>query len=110
MPPRNRLPLVLLVVLAVCAPSLAQPASPLPPSAPGNPPDIPYLEEQWELLWYLNQDVLWKRCAATAPVTAADRTRAIEALRVACASDFGPERAAALMALAKTGDPPWRRC
>lgn len=105
MPPRNRLPLVLLVVLAVCAPSLAQPASPLPPSAPGNPPDIPYLEEQWELLWYLNQDVLWKRCAATAPVTAADRTRAIEALRVACASDFGPERAAALMALAKTGDP-----
>jgi HEAT repeat protein len=99
------LPLVLLVVLAVCAPSLAQPASPLPPSAPGNPPDIPYLEEQWELLWYLNQDVLWKRCAATAPVTAADRTRAIEALRVACASDFGPERAAALMALAKTGDP-----
>lgn len=101
----NRLLRGLLVVAALTTSAFAQSASPLPPSAPGNPPDIPYLEEQWELLWYLNQDVLWKRCAATIPVTDADRKRVVEALRAACASDYGPERAAVLMALAKSGDP-----
>ncbi|MCC7173106.1 MAG: HEAT repeat domain-containing protein [Planctomycetes bacterium] len=101
----NRLLTGFAVAVVLATTATAQPANPLPPSAPGNPPDIPYLEEQWELLWYLNQDVLWKRAAPVHAVTADDRKRVIEALRAAAASDYGPERAAALMALAKTGDP-----